>query len=83
MADSEEVPEVALEEAPEEVHEDSVVQEEETEEVEEVDLLEVALVGKHVVDPEEDSVEEVAPEVDHLVEAQEVDLGVADADHAN
>ena len=65
---------MALEEAPEEVHEDSVVQEEETEEVEEVDLLEVALVGKHVVDPEEDSVEEVAPEVD---------LAVADADHAN
>ena len=74
---------MALEEAPEEVPEDSVVQEEETEEVEEVDLLEVALVGKHVVDPEEDSVEEVAPEADHLVEAQEVDLAVADADLAN
>lgn len=61
--------------------EDSVVdQKEETEEVE-VDLLVAASVVQHGADPEVDSVAEVVPEAAHLVEAQEVVLVEADADH--
>ena len=45
--------------------------------------LEVASGDHHVAGPVEDSVEEVAPEEGHLVEAQEVGLVEADADHAN
>ncbi len=45
--------------------------------------LEVASGDHHVVGPVEDLVAEVAPEGGHLVEAQEVGLVVADADHAN
>ena len=78
--DSEGGPEVG----PEEVPADSVAQEGATgERAEVVGHLEVATGDHHVVGPVEDLVEEVAPEGGHLVEAQEVGLVVADADHAN
>jgi hypothetical protein len=62
---------------------DSVGPEAETEEKAEAGHLEVASVDHHVEDPEEDLVEEVAPEEALLVEALEEGLVVADADHAN
>jgi len=73
---------------PEEVPADSVAQEGATEErAEVVGHLEVASGDHHVEAPVEDSVAEVAPEVGPeegpLVEAQEVGLAEADADHAN
>ncbi len=45
--------------------------------------LEVASGDRHVVGTVEYSVKEVAPEEVHLVEAQEVGILEADADHAN
>ena len=68
----------------EEVPADSVAREGATEErAEVVGHLEVASGDHHVEAPEEDSVAEVGPEEGPLVEAQEVDLAEADADHAN
>jgi len=86
--DSEGVPEVdsegVAEAIQEEVPADSEAQEGATEEkAEVVGNLEVASGDHHVVGPVEDSVAEVAPEEGHLVEAQEVGLVEADADHAN
>lgn len=79
-ADSEGVAEAIQEEVPA----DSEAQEGVTEEkAEVVGHLEVASGDRHVVGPVEDSVAEVAPEEGRLVEAQEVALVVADADHAN
>ena len=79
-ADSEGVAEAIQEEVPADLEAKEGATEEKAEVV---GHLEVASGDHHVVGPVEDSVEEVAPEEGHLVEAQEVGLVEADADHAN